>query len=225
VLQAALNGGRSRGEHARVPLSAEELARDARACVDAGAGAVHLHPRDEHGRETLDAHLVDAVVARVGEACGVPVGVSTGAWIAGDVAAAVRGWREPAYASVNLSEPAALEVARALAERGIGIEAGVWSVADARRAASLAARPLRVLVEVLAEDSAAAIHAALDAAGVDAPRLQHGADANAWSVLDDAVARRLDTRIGLEDTLVLPDGSPAAGNVQLVEAAVALGAR
>ena len=40
-----------------------------------------------------------------------------------------------------------------------------------------------------------------------------------------AVNRRLDTRIGLEDTLELPDGSRAADNAMLVAAAVALGAR
>ena len=36
--------------------------------------------------------------------------------------------------------------------------------------------------------------------------------------------RGLDTRIGLEDVLVLPDGSPATDNAALVAAARALGA-
>ena len=81
LLQAALNGDLTRAGHPALPLSAEELARDAAACVAAGAGAMHLHPRDAEGRERLDAELVDAVVAGVRRACGVPVGVSTGAWI------------------------------------------------------------------------------------------------------------------------------------------------
>jgi uncharacterized protein (DUF849 family) len=48
LLQAALNGDRTRRDHPAVPLSAE-LARDAAACVAAGAGAMHLHPRDDAG--------------------------------------------------------------------------------------------------------------------------------------------------------------------------------
>ena len=40
----------------------------------------------------------------------------------------------------------------------------------------------------------------------------------------EAVRRGLHTRIGLEDTRELPDGSPAPGNPELVAAAVALGA-
>ena len=38
-------------------------------------------PRDPEGRETLDERVVDAVVRPVRSAAGVPVGVSTGAWI------------------------------------------------------------------------------------------------------------------------------------------------
>jgi uncharacterized protein (DUF849 family) len=54
-LQAALNGDRTKAEHATTPVSVEELARDAAACVAAGARAIHLHPRDLDGRETLEA--------------------------------------------------------------------------------------------------------------------------------------------------------------------------
>ena len=57
-----------------------------------------------------------------------------------------------------------------------------------------------------------------------APRLQHGEDDNAWSALEDAVRRGVDTRIGLEDVLVLPDGSWAHDNAALVAAARELGA-
>jgi uncharacterized protein (DUF849 family) len=43
-----------------------------------------------------------------------------------------------------------------------------------------------------------------------------------WAVLRRAIAAGHDIRVGLEDTLVLDDGSPAAGNAELVAAAVAL---
>lgn len=56
-LQAALNGDRTKAEHAATPISVEQLARDAAACVAAGAPAIHLHPRDPEGRETLEVVL------------------------------------------------------------------------------------------------------------------------------------------------------------------------
>ena len=139
MLQAALNGDLTKGAHPALPLSVDELARDAVACVAAGARAIHLHPRDGEGRERLDADVVDEVVVRVREACGVPVGVSTGAWIEPNLERRlelVGGWREPDYASVNVSERGAPAVAEALAEAGIGVEAGVWTVEDAERLAA-----------------------------------------------------------------------------------------
>jgi uncharacterized protein (DUF849 family) len=228
LLQAALNGPWTKDDHPAVPVSADELARDAAACVAAGAGAVHLHPRDAEGRERLDATVVDAVVERV-RAAGVPVGVSTGAWIEPDLerrCALVGAWTAPDYASVNLSEEGAGQVMRALLEADVGIEAGVWSVEDTERLAAtgLAARVLRVLVEPVDAGAGAlavveAIHHALDRVGVAAPRLQHGDGEATWVLLRDAVRRGIDTRIGLEDTQHEPDSTRTAGNEALVRAA------
>ena len=200
-------------------MTVEELARDAAACVAAGAGAIHLHPRDAAGRETL---VVDECVRAVRAACGVPVGVSTGAWIEPSLPRRlelIAAWSEPDYASVNVSEEGFEQVMEVLAAREIGIEAGVWTVADGERLAAAPAAVLRVLVEPLGEGGAAlvaAIHDALDALGVDAPRLQHGDGAATWPLLDDARARGLDTRIGLEDTIHDRDGSITGGNAALV---------
>jgi uncharacterized protein (DUF849 family) len=233
-LQATLNGDLTKAAHVAVPVSVEELARDA-ACVDAGARAIHLHPRDAQGRERLDAEVVDAVVAQVRAACRVPVGVSTGAWIEPDLArrlALVRAWRAPDYASVNVSEPGATEVMRALIQAGIGIEAGVWTVEDAERlaASGVGGQLTRILVEPVAVRAADAvglvddIHTALDRLGLTAPRLQHGDGEATWVLLTDAIRRGLDTRIGLEDTLYEPDGERTTGNTSLGRAARALGA-
>jgi uncharacterized protein (DUF849 family) len=43
-------------------------------------------------------------------------------------------------------------------------------------------------------------------------------------LIEDAVCRGLDTRVGLEDTQHGPDGARTAGNADLVRAARALGA-
>ena len=60
------------------------------------------------------------------------------------------------------------------------------------------------------------IEAALDEAGIAAPRLHHGEDLATWAVIDAALERGRDVRIGLEDTLVMADGSPAPSNAALV---------
>ena len=232
LLKAALNGNRSPDAHPALPTTPEELAADAAACVRAGAGAIHMHPRGADGRESLDAGVVDAAVRGVRAAVRVPVGVSTGAWIEPDPerrAALVRTWREPDMASVNLSEAGAELVMVALLDAQIGVEAGVWSVEDAERlhATGLADKVLRVLVEIVhpvADPAAEArrIDAALDDLGVRAPRLHHGEEGATWPVLRQAVVLGLDTRIGFEDTLLLPDGGTAPSNERLVRAAAEL---
>ena len=162
LLQAALNGDLTKAAHPAVPLSIEELARDAAVCVRAGAGAIHLHPRDPQGRERLDAEIVDEVIRKVREACGVPVGVTTGAWIEPDPerrVELVRAWRAPDYTSVNLSEPGATDLMKALIQAGVGIEAGVWSVEDAERlaASGLGGHVTRILVEPVEVPAADAV--------------------------------------------------------------------
>lgn len=176
--------------------------------------------------------IADALTAIRAARPGLPVGVSTGAWISPDPAArvaAVRAWPVlPDFASVNAHEPGAEAVAAALHERGVLVEAGLWTL-DAVAAYRRWRVPAgRVLVECMAEDVAVAladasrILAALPAGAP--PVLLHGEGPATWPVLAEAVRRGLDTRIGLEDTLCLPDGSPAGGNAALVVAAVAAGA-
>jgi uncharacterized protein (DUF849 family) len=55
--------------------------------------------------------------------------------------------------------------------------------------------------------------------GLGVALLLHGFQATAWPMLDEAARLGYATRIGLEDTLLLPDGSPASGNADLVRVA------
>jgi uncharacterized protein (DUF849 family) len=230
LLKAALNGRRAAGIHPALPTTAEDLAVTAAACVAAGAAAIHLHPRDSSGQESLDTAVIDAAVRHVRTAVSVPIGVSTGAWIEPDPerrAAAVARWDEPDMASVNLSEIGARPVMEALLGQGIGVEAGIWSTSDVRRLADtgLQDRVVRILVEIInpagdPEAEARAIDDALDRIGVAAPRLHHGEDDSTWPVLRQAKRLGRDIRIGLEDTLTLPDGSMASSNTALVRAAL-----
>jgi uncharacterized protein (DUF849 family) len=215
-------------------VSADELAREATASVAAGALAIHMHPRDARGRETLHPRVVNSVVAKVRKACGVPVGVSTGAWIEPDLERRLgyaREWREPDYASVNLSEEGSLRMMETLTEAGIGIEAAVWHAEDVERlaASGFGDLVLRILVEPLelsaddALDRVQPIHAALDRTGLGSlPRIQHGADEATWVLIEDAARWGFDTRVGLEDALLGPDGQPVSGNADLIAAARAI---
>ncbi|TIP76610.1 MAG: 3-keto-5-aminohexanoate cleavage protein, partial [Mesorhizobium sp.] len=63
------------------------------------------------------------------------------------------------YASANLSEEAAPEVMQSLRQRGIGIEAGLASVADAERLVRLdrGNQVLRILIEISEQELDAAL--------------------------------------------------------------------
>lgn len=244
LIKSCLNGDRRSGSHPAVPLSPAELARDARRAVAAGAAALHIHPRRSDGSESLDADTVGAAVSAVRGACpGVPVGVSTGAWIEPNTARRLEligTWgtlpegSRPDFASVNLSESGAPEVCEVLLNAGIGVEAGLWSSDDARRLleTNLAGRCARILIELVqaseaeeARETAHEIEALLDGGAVETPRLLHGEGDVTWPLLRYGLERGYDIRIGLEDTLSMPDGAPARDNAQLVGAAIALTAQ
>lgn len=233
IVQACLNGARPADYHPQLPLTPGSMARDGHAAVAAGAAELHIHPRNANGRESLAA--VDETLPAVRAVCpGTLIGVSTGAWIESDPAltrAAIAHWRHlPDYASVNLSEPDAPAVMALLAERGVGIEAGLATLADARRftADPICNRVLRVLIEIDEQDTGAALAMAdsilahLRAAGIARPILLHGFNATVWPLLSRAGVLHLSTRVGLEDTRLMPDGSLARDNADLVRAACAL---
>ena len=57
-LMVAPNGARRiKKDHHAVPLTIKETVETAKACYSAGAGAIHLHVRDEQGNHVLDAGL------------------------------------------------------------------------------------------------------------------------------------------------------------------------
>ncbi|MEU1359472.1 3-keto-5-aminohexanoate cleavage protein [Micromonospora zamorensis] len=262
MLKACLNGGRGRDAHPAVPVSPAELAVDAARCAALGVAAVHVHPRDASGVESLRPEVIaDALTAIRAARPGLPVGVSTGAWIEPAPAArvaAVRSWSVlPDFASVNAHEAGAEAVAVALHERGVLVEVGLWTLDAVEAYRSWRVPVGRILVECMAQEvpvavaDAGRILAALPAStrmpaappsstGVPAgspsaarspqdavapPVLLHAEGPATWAVLAEAVSRGLHTRIGLEDTLLLPDGRPAPGNAALVTAALAAGAR
>jgi uncharacterized protein (DUF849 family) len=183
-------------------------------------------------RPSLAADDLAAALGGVRAAArGTPVGVSTGAWILGDptlrLAAVERRGALPDFASVNFDETGAVPLARLLRSRGVGGEAGLATRDAAERLVDSGLGPqcVRVLLEPEEQDTDAALatvvglDALLDRGGIWRPRLLHGTGATAWPLFAAAAARGYDTRVGLEDTLTLPDGRPAPGNAALVAAA------
>lgn len=230
LLQAALNGDRP---HPASPRTTGELAAEARAAVAAGARSLHLHPYDDDGRQTLAAQPCAAALRAVRAACpGVPISLSTSAAVEPDPArrhVLVAAWTDlPDLVTANQGEEGILALCELLL--GIGIEAGLLSLDDARAfvAAGIAPRCARALVEPLDADPddavahADAIERALLGGDVRLEQVHHGDGIASWAVNRRAVPLGHGIRTGLEDTPVLPDGRTASGNGELVAAAATL---
>ena len=242
MLQVTPNGPWGKDVHPNMPVTTDELLADLRECFRAGATGVHLHVRDRAGAESLDPVVVNECVRRVrqvsaDEGVEVEVGLTTGAWIVPGLAdriAMLREWEGVDCATVNLSEPGFDEVMQAMLDVGVGIDVGLWAPVEMERLLESGMLPLaqRVSIELdpgepyfLAgppERPAQEVNDALDAAGSVCPRLTHGMDDWTWPLVEDAFRRGHDTRVGFEDSVLLPDGRRADSNAELVGAAVAL---
>ncbi len=78
IIQACINGARPAGYHPNLPLMVDAMVRDGVASIEAGAAELHIHPRDDSGRESLAS--VDDTICAMRCACpGTLIGVSTGA--------------------------------------------------------------------------------------------------------------------------------------------------
>jgi len=228
-LQAALNGDRI---HPAAPRHSTAIAEAARAAVDAGAHSVHVHAFDDAGRETLDGATCAEVLGAIRALCPeTPISLTTSAAIVGDPRERFRiveAWEEmPDLVTANQGEPGIVELCELLLSRGVGIEAGLLSIDDARAfvLSGLAGRCRRVLIEPLDADPDAAVqHSAemediLVSAGIMLEQLHHGYGIACWAVNRRGLARGHGIRTGLEDVTLLPDGKPARDNADLVAAA------
>ena len=232
VLQAALNGDRI---HPAAPRNATAIAEAARAAVEAGAHSVHVHAFDDTGRETLEGAACGKVLRAIRSLCPeTPISLTTSAAIVGDPRERFRiieTWEEmPDLVTANQGEAGILELCELLLSRGVGIEAGLLSIEDARAfvRSGLAGRYRRVLVEPLDADPDAAVqHAAkmedvVVSAGITLEQVHHGYGIACWAVNRRGLDRGHGIRTGLEDITLLPDGKQARDNADLVAAAARL---
>ena len=231
-LQAALNGDRI---HPAAPRNPTAIAEAARAAVKAGARSVHVHAIDDAGRETLDGAACAEVMRAIRALCPeTPISLTTSATIVEDPGERFRiieAWQDlPDLVTANQGEPGIVELCESLLSRGVGIEAGLLSVEDARAfvRSGLAGRCRRVLIEPLDADPDAAVQRAgemediVASAGIALEQVHHGYGIACWAVNRRGLERGHGIRTGLEDVTQLPDGTPARDNADLVAAAARL---
>ncbi|MGK2881506.1 MAG: 3-keto-5-aminohexanoate cleavage protein [Mycobacterium sp.] len=231
-IKACINGARTPDQFPDLPVTPEQLAAEAVAAHQAGAQAVHMHPKTPDGVDSLLAEAVGPAITAVRHALpGLPLGVTTGYWALPDADArleAVRSWEVlPDFTSLNWHEPGSPELAEVLLSRGLGVEVGIFHAEAAQSWAQsdLARHCMRVMIELQGAatvDEADGLLEMVAAANSPAPTLLHGLDESCWPLLEHAGVRGVQTRIGLEDTVKLPDGSTPGGNADLVAAAVRL---
>ncbi|MEE2048862.1 3-keto-5-aminohexanoate cleavage protein, partial [Nocardiopsis tropica] len=167
-----------------MPVSVDQLVADAHAVVAAGADAVHVHPRDPGGAESLEPQVVASLMEALrSEGPDVPVSLTTSLsaesdpWRRYDL---VQRWASPLLpdsVTLNLHEAGSVDLAHLLEDRRVDVEAGVWTVEAARilvatkmRVSAVLVEPTQVAVED-AERNANAILSLLDRARVGAPRM------------------------------------------------------
>lgn len=143
LLMVAPNGSRRvYQDHPAIPLTPDELARDAQACVAAGASAMHLHVREADGRHLLDAGAYRDAISAVKEAVGdqllLQVTSEAGGRYSPPEQRSVIEALHPEYVSIAVREwfgeahevPASGELCRYMASRGTHIQYIVYSPED-----------------------------------------------------------------------------------------------
>ncbi|OWV39718.1 3-keto-5-aminohexanoate cleavage protein [Mameliella alba] len=244
-IMAAPNGARrTKSDHHALPMSAAELAAEARACQQAGASALHMHVRDTLGRHSLDPVLYREAIAEVRDAApGLFLQITTEAVGRYSVAAQFDCLREvvPEGASVSTREMARdVETAGRLyafaAEAGIALQHILYDLADLQTLRSFRAGgvipPGECSVLLVFGTYEPPVPARVDAVPEAVEALERGFPD--WAacafgpteepVLVEVAKRGGNVRIGFENNIHRPDGTLAvstADNIRHFRSALA----
>jgi len=245
AVAVAPNGGRrTRSDHPALPMTTAEVAETASACADAGAAMIHVHVRDGRGRHLLDADVyrqaTDAIRAAVGDRLVVQVtSESLGIYSPAQQIDVIRRAR-PQAVSLGLrelvpdgdAETAFADLMRWIGTERIAPQIILYSPEEAIRLAGLRSRGLLFandvpVLFVLGRYTPGQVSLPSDLLPFLAPAMptfRH------WSVC--AFGRREaacvvaaallggHVRVGFENNLLLPDGTLAGSNADLVRQVV-----
>ncbi|MFY0476731.1 beta-keto acid cleavage family enzyme [Achromobacter marplatensis] len=248
IITVAPNGAyKKAADHPAVPMTPDALALEARACLDAGAGMMHMHVRKPDGSHLLDAQAYREALAAVDRAVGRELLVqvtseAAGVYKAAEQIALVREL-QPEAVSMGLREIAVPDIPETelaaffawVAERRIMAQIILYDEGDVLRWQSLRARGLVPpgawsVLFVLGRYSVGQTSSAYDLLPF-LTAYDHtlpwaicafGAEENACVTTAAAFGGHM--RVGFENNLKLRDGSIAPGNAALVRQA-AEGAR
>ncbi len=233
MLKAAINGIRKKSEHNGIPVSDSEILSDIKESLLAGADAIHFHVRNKEGNESLfteDLNRIFTLLRK--ELYNAKLGISSGEWILPDSQnriEVIKNWEMlPDFVSVNIDEEAAEDVAGILISKKVGVEVGISFPEEAEKfvKSNFAKNCLRILIEPIEQDISEAeqnikeIESVLDRNKISVPRLLHGFDKVVWHLIKLSEEKGYSTRVGLEDTLILPNGKIANSNAELVREAI-----
>jgi 3-keto-5-aminohexanoate cleavage enzyme len=244
AIAVAPNGGRKvRSDHPAVPLSPRDLAETAARCHEAGASMIHAHVRNADGTHLLDADAYRAAIAAIRGAVGDRLVIqitseALGQYSPAEQRAVIRAV-QPEAASLALRElvPDASEEA-AFAELLTWMKRAyvtpqiiLYSAEDALRLADLRQRglvpferlPVLFVLGRYTTGQTSSPSDLLPFVGGAAPSFEH------WSVcafgareiacVTAAALLGGHIRVGFENNELLPDGSRAGANEDLVAAA------
>lgn len=247
IVMCAPNGARKTKEHhIALPISAEELADCAGSILLAGASIIHLHVRDDEGRHSLSADryraATDAIRDRVDDRLVIQITTEAcGIYEAEQQMEMVRGLKPEAVSLAlkelcpdKASEPIARDFFSWLEGEGVMVQYILYTPEEVARFVMLRAkgvipdvRPFVLFVLGRYSDDLTGDPAELEgfAAQLDGETewavCCFGATEQKAALL--AASRHGHARVGFENNLLLPDGTIATDNAQLVQSAVNAG--
>ena len=242
LIMVAPNGARrTRADHPALPVTTADLAATAAACHRAGAGAIHVHIRDQGGRHVLDAGLyretVAAIRAEAGEDLVVQITSEAVGRYAPDEQQALILALAPSSVSIAVREMFADDEPAAffawMRERGIAVQHILYDTDDVRWLADLRRRGVIPdeaprLLYVLGRYAAGEESDPADLEPFLATAAEEGLSEMPWSVcafgrgetaaLAAALRRGGHVRVGFENSLWHEDGGVAVNNAERVAA-------
>jgi len=248
IITAAITGAETTKEmNPNLPATPEEQARDAKACVEAGASVIHLHVRDKQGKPSQALADFKASIEAIRAACKPApiIQISTGGAVGEDMQKRIQPvvQLKPEMASLNINSmnfgndvfinhPNDVEkLAKHMQELGVIPEVEVYDAGDIELAQRMHKKGL--LETPIHYQFVLGVPGGLSGEGYNLTHMMRLiTDKDTWAVAGVgryetplsmmAVAMGGFVRVGFEDNVYYHKGELAKSNAQLVERIVRL---